>query len=145
MLDLFAGSGSLGIEALSRGAGLCVFVDRDRRACRVITDNLRTLDMQQQAIVVCADAIGVHGQASGPVSKHAPYDLVFADPPYALEIAELVLSRIDTPRLLAGDGVLVVEHTSRAEWPIRSGGLVQTRQERYGDSKISFYHSAVEG
>jgi 16S rRNA (guanine966-N2)-methyltransferase len=145
VLDLFAGSGSLGIEALSRGAELCVFVDRDRRACRVITDNLRTLDMQHQAVVVCADAIGISGQARGAVSERAPYNLVFADPPYALEIAEPLLSRIDTSRLLAGDGLLVVEHTLHAEWPIRVGGLEQARQERYGDSMISFYHFAVEG
>jgi 16S rRNA G966 N2-methylase RsmD len=62
-----------------------------------------------------------------------------------LEIAELLLSRIDTPRLLAGDGLLVVEHTSRTDWPVRLGGLERIRQERYGDSRISFYHFAVEG
>ncbi|HON42055.1 MAG TPA: 16S rRNA (guanine(966)-N(2))-methyltransferase RsmD [Bacillota bacterium] len=145
VLDLFAGSGSLGIEALSRGAAMCVFVERDRGVCRVITDNLRSLDMQQQAVVVCADAVGAIGQAPGAVSEHTPYDLVLADPPYVLEIAELLLSRIDTPRLLAGDGLLVVEHTSRTDWPVRLGGLERIRQERYGDSRISFYHFAVEG
>lgn len=145
VLDLFAGSGSLGIEALSRGAALCIFVERDRRACRVIMDNLRTLDMQQQAAVVCADAIAAVGKARGAVPEHAPYDLIFADPPYSLEIAELLISRIDTPRLLAGDGLLVVEHALRADWPVRLGDLEQIRQERYGDSRVSFYHSAVEG
>ena len=145
VLDLFAGSGSLGIEALSRGAGACVFVERDRHACHVIMDNLRSLDMQQQAVVVCADAIAAIGQASGAVSERAPYDLVFADPPYAMEISEPLLLRIDTPRLLAGDGLLIVEHTLRADWPVRLGGLEQIRQERYGDSSISFYHFAVEG
>lgn len=111
----------------------------------MIMDNLRSLDMQQQAVVVCADAIAAIGQASGAVSERAPYDLVFADPPYAMEISEPLLLRIDTPRLLAGDGLLVVEHTLRADWPVRLGGLEQIRQERYGDSRISFYHSAVEG
>ena len=145
VLDLFAGSGSLGIEALSRGAELCVFVERDRGVCRVIIDNLRTLDMQRQAMVVCADAIAAVGKSRGAVSEHAPYDLVFADPPYVLEIAELLISRIDTSRLLAGDGLLVVEHTLRADWPARLGDLERIRQERYGDSSISFYHFAVEG
>ncbi|HAI86512.1 MAG TPA: 16S rRNA (guanine(966)-N(2))-methyltransferase RsmD [Firmicutes bacterium] len=145
VLDLFAGCGSLGIEALSRGADMCVLVDCDRRACRVITHNLQTLGLEKQALVVCTDAVGSIRQTRGGVSENAPYDLVFADPPYALGIAESLLLHIDNPQLLAGDGVFVVEHSSRADWPARFGRLEQARQERYGDSKISFYQFVAEG
>ncbi len=144
-MDLFAGSGSLGIEALSRGADICVFVDCSGRACRVIKHNLHTLGMEQQAAVVCQDVSSCIRHSRGPLGENAPYDLVFADPPYSLGIAESLLSHIDNPRLLAGNAVLVVEHSSRADWPDRLGRLEQTRQERYGDTILTFYQVVAEG
>lgn len=106
VLDLFAGSGSLGIEALSRGAGEAVFVEASGEAARRITRNLETLRCTERARVVVMDAnMFLRG-------THRPYDLVFADPPYAFErtaeLPEVILGR----GLVAPEGFLLIEHTT---------------------------------
>jgi 16S rRNA (guanine966-N2)-methyltransferase len=129
VLDLFAGSGALGLEALSRGARSATFVESDRVACRTIQENLAKLGFTG-ARVVCADAVWTVRQDS------RVYDVVFVDPPYE-QWAELQPKLAPhLPRVLAPDGVLVVETGSRVEpelpLPIRTS-------RRYGSARLTLF------
>jgi 16S rRNA (guanine966-N2)-methyltransferase len=131
-LDLYAGSGALGIEALSRGLiEHCVFVDFRNNACRSIRANLEAAQFSDNASVVCADAGTAVGRVRGLLS------LVFADPPYADDRAlEPVDSLADK---LEPNAIIVLEHSGRREPPAELGGLPALRSKRYGDSAVTFY------
>jgi 16S rRNA (guanine966-N2)-methyltransferase len=121
VVDLFAGSGAMGIEALSRGAAHATFVERDRRALSSITQNLRDTGFDGQATVVAADALGFSGGAS------EPFDLAICDPPYAFDDWDALLSTL--PSQLA-----VLE----SDRPLRPGpewGVV--RAKRYGSTVVT--------
>lgn len=133
VLDLYAGSGALGIEALSRGAGYCDFVERDAAACAVIKENLRATGFESRANVLCMPVARALGQLSGP------YSLVLADPPYDDPEAESLLARVASSPLVEGGAVLVLEHSSRKEPPTHVGSLSLVNTRRYGDSALSFY------
>lgn len=132
VLDLFAGSGAMGLEALSRGAARCVFVESDRAACRVIEDNLARLRLAG-ALVLCKDAFQALREES---AAHRTYDLVAADPPYeAWDSLEARLGDAVEP-LLAPDGLLVVETAAKVE-PRFPLDLVTSR--RYGSARITLF------
>ncbi len=129
VLDLFAGSGAMGLEALSRGAARVSFVEADRVACRTISQNLEKLGLTG-ARVTCADAIWTLRQET------STYDLVLVDPPYE-RWAELEPKLAEhLPRVLAPDGLLVVETGSRVEpslpLPIRTS-------RRYGSARLTLF------
>jgi len=132
VLDLFAGSGAMGLEALSRGARRCVFVESDRAACRVIQDNLEKLRLTG-ALVLQKDAFQALREERG---AGRTYDLVLVDPPYGswpdLEprLAEAL------PAALAPDGLLVVETSAKVE-PELPLTLVTSR--RYGSARITLF------
>jgi 16S rRNA (guanine966-N2)-methyltransferase len=127
VLDLFAGSGAMGLEALSRGAASCVFVESSRDACRTIGANLDRLRLE--ATVLCRDALGLLA------SEGAAYDLVLCDPPYdhdrAAELGPLLA------RALAPDGLLVYE-TAAAVEPVVEGLRVRTSR-RYGSARLTLF------
>lgn len=125
VLDLFAGSGALGLEALSRGANSAEFVDNDPRSLGVLRDNAAALGAAQRAIVTRADAL----RFVVPLDVHA-YDIAFADPPYASNAAVHLAERwLQSPFA----AIFSVEHRSGTVMP--SGG--DTR--RYGDSSVTLY------
>ena len=132
MLDLFAGSGAMGLEALSRGARRCVFVESDRGACRAIEANLAKLRLTG-ALVLCQDALLALRQER---TAHRSYELVLCDPPYgewpALE------PRLAEPleAVLADDGLVLIETDSRVE-PRLPLDLVTSR--RYGSARLSLF------
>ena len=132
VLDLFAGSGALGLEALSRGASRCVFVERDREACRAIQANLDKLGLTG-AIVVNRDVLAALRDERSRGRRH---DLVLLDPPYeewerySARLAELI------PDVLEEDGAIVVETSARVE-PELSLDLVTSR--RYGSARITVF------
>jgi 16S rRNA (guanine966-N2)-methyltransferase len=134
VLDLFAGSGGLGIEALSRGAEWAEFVERDREAVRVIQANLLSADVAERARVHQAPV------AVALRSVRMPVDLVFADPPYedtpALDGAVQALAR---PGLLQTTSVVVLEQPARAEPPSAVGALPLSSTRRHGRTRISLY------
>jgi len=133
VLDLYAGTGAIGIEALSRGAASCDFVESDPKAQAVIRENLtRTalLDVSKVYPVPVARAL---------TRLQGPYDLVVADPPYEYDRAESELAQVITSGLLADDGTLVVEHSQRKPWPQTLGGRAQLASRRYGDTRVTFY------
>ncbi len=138
VLDLYAGSGALGIEALSRGAESCDFVERDPGACAVIKDNLAATGFGAQGKVVCAPVASALQRLQG-----GPYTLVLADPPYEdRDAAALLLELAASP--LVGEGtVLVLEHSAREEPRGEFGRLSLVSVRRHGDSAVSIYRQEV--
>jgi 16S rRNA (guanine966-N2)-methyltransferase len=133
VLDLYSGTGALGIEALSRGAEHCDFVEADARACDVIRENLRLLDLRGRTKLWPLTVAKALPRLS------SPYDLVVADPPYEYDRAESDLVSVLEQALLAEGGTLVVEHSQRRDWPETLGGLEQLSSRRYGDTRLTFY------
>jgi 16S rRNA (guanine966-N2)-methyltransferase len=129
VLDLFAGSGAFGLEALSRGAASATFVERDRAACRTISENLERLRLTG-ARVVCADAVWTLRQET------RTYDLVLVDPPYEqwVELEGRLAEQL--PRVLAPDGLVVVETSSGTE---PSLPLALRTSRRYGSARLTLF------
>jgi 16S rRNA (guanine966-N2)-methyltransferase len=132
VLDLFAGSGALGLEALSRGAASCVFVERDRDAARVIQANLEKLRLTGATIVARDAASALRDERD----RGRRYDLVLADPPYDEWDAHAGTLAALLPDVLSDDGLAVVETTDRVE-PELPLALVTTR--RYGSARITVF------
>jgi 16S rRNA (guanine(966)-N(2))-methyltransferase RsmD len=131
--DLYAGSGAVGIEALSRGAAHALFVESAPKAARVLRENLATLGVAASAEVVTAP---VAKAVAGTPTQ--PYDVVFADPPYELPDAELaeVLSALVSGGWIAEDGVVVLERSTRTGSPTWASGLTESRSRRYGETTL---------
>ncbi|HEV2224231.1 MAG TPA: 16S rRNA (guanine(966)-N(2))-methyltransferase RsmD [Candidatus Acidoferrales bacterium] len=138
-VDVFAGSGAIGIEALSRGARQVVFIERHGPAAKLIRDNLNSLGAGGEILVL--DAIqGLERLAS----RHALADFIFLDPPYALAADYLhVLDFLDGSHLLAPRGIVIVEHRKKMELPMRLYRLECSRTVEQGDSALSFYRLAM--
>jgi 16S rRNA (guanine966-N2)-methyltransferase len=136
VLDLFAGSGALGIEALSRGAARAEFVEHDRAAVAAIRTNLRTLGFDERAHVSPSDVPRMLGSIP---PRDAPFDLVFIDPPYDAtdERVTALLVALDLPGWLADDAMVTIERPVRHPIVVPSGW--QTGWERaFGDTLLSF-------
>ena len=134
VLDIYAGSGALGIEALSRGAEWCDFVERDPAACAVIRENLRLTGFEGRGDVHCIPAQRVAARLTGP------YTLVLADPPYSDVGAPSVLEQLaSSPLVDAGRTLLVLEHGARLEPAAALGPLSLLNSRRHGDSAVSIY------
>lgn len=132
-LDLFAGSGANGIEALSRGAVRAVFVENNRAACACILQNLEKAKLGDQGALFRTPLPEALARIPGT------FDLVFADPPYHYaHYADLLQALQDYDRL-APQAVVVVEHESRVVLPEVVGALARTREARYGHTTLAFY------
>ena len=131
VLDGFAGTGAIGIEALSRGAAQVTFVEHDPRAWRLIEENLARLPLDaDRYTVVRADLVSGTGGVSGPI------DVVILDPPYAVSPAAALAW---TAGLVAEQGCLVLEHARRTETPAAASPLVKVRVVNSGDSALTIY------
>lgn len=136
-LDLFCGSGSVGLEALSRGASLVVFVDNDSRSIATMKENLKKTGLPDEAVFVRK---GDATQALNALDKKGySFDIVFMDPPYAKGFVEPTLSLIGNTSLLRQDGLVVVEYGLGEEIPQRVGSLQLESFRQYGDSFLSFF------
>lgn len=133
VLDLFAGTGQMGIEALSRGAQSCVFVDRRADACRLVRDNLAVCALTERAQVVCGDAMGYLG------AQRTRFDLIFLDPPYADDTLERALAHITRFDILAPYGIIVAECPSDKELPALDAPYRVHRTYRYGKIKVTVF------
>ncbi len=137
-LDLYAGSGAVGLEARSRGAGVVTCVEHDRRTAALVRENARTLGFNGVDVVTST----VSRALMHP--PRAPYDLVFLDPPYALETDEVVadLSSLRENGWLTGGALVVVERSSRGAplmWP---EGFERDRERKYGETMLWYGHAA---
>jgi len=133
VLDLFAGTGQMGIEALSRGAKSCVFVDRRRDACQLVGDNLAVCGFTAQGQVVCADAMGYLN------ALRTQFDLIFLDPPYADDTLERAIAHIARFDILAPYGIIVAECPADKALPSLSAPYRVHREYRYGKIKVTVY------
>ena len=139
VLDLFAGAGSLGIEALSRGAQTVTFVERDRRTLECIRGNLEKTRLSSQAELLCQDVF----TALARTLSARRFDLVFADPPYtSAEQREDYAGRLITnaylPAVLSPGGLFVLEKSPRHPLPAEIRGWEIVRQKRYGTTEVIF-------
>jgi 16S rRNA (guanine(966)-N(2))-methyltransferase RsmD len=133
VLDGFAGTGGVGLEALSRGAAHVTFVERDARALAVLRQNIEHCDARDRTTVLRADFIGVSRRAG----IGETFDLVFVDPPYDTGDLEAVL--VEAAVLAAPGALIVLEHSRRVRPPDRAPGVGPTRTVTAGDSALSFY------
>jgi 16S rRNA (guanine(966)-N(2))-methyltransferase RsmD len=131
-LDLFAGAGGIGIEALSRGAARVTFVDASRDSLQTIKRNIEAMDFSDHAEVVLAKAEAFLKKPTGP------YDIIFLDPPYADELAPL-LALISECGLVKPNAIVIAEHFKKQPSPEQAGALVLSRQAKYGDTVLAFY------
>jgi 16S rRNA (guanine966-N2)-methyltransferase len=136
LLDLCAGTGAIGIEAVSRGAGFVAFVDKSRRACALVEENLDLLEIPEpQTEVFCMAAENfVHRE------QKKPWDIVFFDPPYKTDYLIFLREFAENAEnLLSEDGVLIVEHHAKNALPDAIYDLRRWRILRQGETNLSFY------
>jgi len=136
-LDLFAGTGALGIEALSRDVGWVDFVDQNSKCCLVIKQNLTKTGFIDKAHVYCC-----------PVMKaisflEESYDMVFVDPPYADNCLSTIIPALSGSKLISADSVILVSHASRNILEKQYGSLSRIKEKRYGNTGISIYQKEV--
>ena len=135
VLDLYAGTGALGIEALSRGALAADFVEAQHRRCQDIRESLREMGLADRSRVFRARV----ERALDRVAEE--YDLVLIDPPYDLDPWESLMGRLCEGRLLKEGAIVVAEHGRRRELAEVYGRLVRSKSRRYGDTSISIYRA----
>ncbi len=136
VLDLFAGTGSLGFEALSRGAQYACFVDSSPKAFSSIQRNAITLNMNDQCAIYKSTMFSaVHTL----MQENRQFDWIFADPPYHKAMAQKTLKTLSKTTLLKPDGTCIIEHDKRQDMPSDLASLIQYDQRIYGDTAISFY------
>jgi 16S rRNA (guanine(966)-N(2))-methyltransferase RsmD len=133
VLDLYAGTGALALDALSRGAERATLVESGRDALAAIRANVASLDLAARACVVATSV----ERAAAAIADDAPFDLVFADPPYA-DLADAALAIAALASTFARDVTLVLEHASK-DAPPEIAGMILDTSRRHGDTQISFY------
>lgn len=138
VLDLFAGTGQLGIEALSRGAEKCVFVDQSREAVKVVQENLRITGFEEKSRVVQGDSVSFLG------SCREKFGLCFLDPPYASDLLERALLRLAEIDIMAENGIIVCESALDKVLPQLPGPYEMGRDYRYGKIKLTLYHRRID-
>lgn len=135
-LDLFGGTGGIGIEALSRGAKHVVFVDTDIKSIKVLKGNLEHLNIKDNVEVY-------NTEYSAAISKlyncKKEFDIIFIDPPYSVGLAQNALKEIDEYPILSPSGLIIVEHDTKDDMPSSLGKLYMYRSKQYGNTTLSFY------
>ncbi len=141
VLDLYAGTGALGMESLSRGAPQAVFVEKDAPALAALHRNLRETRMEDRSDVIAADVRVALRRMAAQSDKFGPFSWVFLDPPYVRE-TEGLLGELCGSDLLSACAVVVVEHDRRHRPAERVGCLFLTDRREYGDTELSFYRAS---
>ncbi|MEQ2443403.1 16S rRNA (guanine(966)-N(2))-methyltransferase RsmD [Pseudoflavonifractor intestinihominis] len=137
VLDLFGGTGQLGIEALSRGAERCTFVDLRKEAAAVIRENVKTCGFEAQARVIQGDSMAFL------TSCREKFDLVFLDPPYASGLLDKALEAISKIDIMSENGIIVCESAAEQVLPALSAPYEKGREYRYGKIKVTLYRRTV--
>jgi len=138
-LDLYAGTGALGIEALSRDAERVDFVEHDPRCCAIIKQNLQKVGFSQKAHVYCCSAT----KALNFLKEK--YDIVFMDPPYSDRSINQTAEQLAASPLINGESLVVISHASRAPLLDSYDGLARIKEKKYGDTCISIYQKHTPG
>ena len=133
MLDLFGGTGQLGIEALSRGATSAVFVDASETACKLIHENLKRTKLESQAKVVRGDYLDYLKRCTDK------FDIIFLDPPYAEVFLENSLNCITEIDILQSNGIIVTERPLDKDIPVVFAGFTRSKDYKYGNTLLAVY------
>lgn len=134
VLDAFAGTGAMGLEALSRGAREAVFCEQSSAAVKVLRSNIERADEGGQSILLRGDLVNL--LASGRVQ--GPFDIIFLDPPYRAGLYEVVLDRINDGHFLAKDGLIVAESAKKALFSVNDKVFLVYKRKSYGDTTITY-------
>lgn len=140
VLDMFAGSGALGIEALSRGAKSAVFCDTDRQAVSVVKANLKKLGFEDRARVFQGDAISLASSMQGQ-----GFDIVLLDPPYKTPLASRAIAALDENSLLNDGALIICEHSGDNPPALPKRGFTARAPKKYGDSFVTLITYSKEG
>jgi len=132
-LDLYCGSGAIGLEFLSRGAERCIFVDISQNSINLAKENARQMDMLNRSSFYTMSASDFLKNIRDYI-----FDFIFIDPPYKENISKSILTLIG-PDILKENGILTVEHSKRMEYPDTIGRLYLIRNRKFGDTILSFY------
>jgi len=138
-LDLYAGSGNIGIEAFSRGAESVAFVDVNPACAKTISANLAHCGLSPKPPRIVLLNMGISRAMEYFRRRNMHFDIIFLDPPYHLGLVEKTLQRISACGILSTDGEVIAEHDVRENAPARAGTLLMARQRRYGTTLLSFY------
>ena len=139
-LDLFAGAGGVGLEALSRGAARAVLVERDPDAAKALRRNVAALRVDRQTLVLPMDT----GRALNRLAAAGErFDLVFLDPPYGAGLVEDTLLRLGTGACITLDAVVVAQHFTKHAPPERIGALAAYRTRRFGETTLTFFRAGA--
>lgn len=132
-LDLYAGIGSVGLEALSRGASRVVFVEKKHSCLNIIKENINICNWEQKTKIIPADVLSL-------ILKEQ-FDIIFSGPPYKLNLNLKTIEMIEKNNLLAPQGIIICQHHIKEELPqeIGNGAFILFRQEKYGKTILSFY------
>jgi 16S rRNA (guanine966-N2)-methyltransferase len=141
VLDLFAGTGSFGIEALSRGASSAVFIDKGTRAIKALQRNISACSLEKRCTVVRRDVL--RGLSFLKPIGHG-FDLVFVDPPYDCGLVEPTLHLLGRAECMAEEGLVVVEHSLVETLPERTGGFRRIDQRQHGKTLVSFIECVMK-
>lgn len=133
VIDLFAGSGGLGLEALSRGAKRAYFVDKDRRSIALVRDNVKHCGVEDQSVIMCSD----HASAINRIHEKA--DIVFLDPPYNAGLMTDCIKLLSASGTVPEGGLLIAEHSRDEVLPEQIAGFVMIKEKRYGKTIVSVY------
>lgn len=135
VLDLFAGTGSLGIECLSRGASKCVFVDVSKESIKIVNSNIKKARVENESVVINAD----FKEAIKRLEGKEKFDVIFMDPPYYKDMFVKALESVDNANLLDEDGIIMIEHDTKDSFPETIGRLIQSKSKKYGNTTLTFY------
>ena len=139
VLDLFAGTGQLGIEAISRGAKNAVFVDAEETACRLIRENLRKARMEQEGTVIRSDYLAYLSTCRDA------FDIIFLDPPYAEVFLENAIKKITEIDILQSGGIIITERPFGKDLPWDFPGFVRSKDYKYGKTLLALYRKNQAG
>ena len=135
VLDLFAGSGGLGIEAISNGANLCYFIDNNGEVIKVLNRNITNLKIKDKSKILQSDWKKFLNESA---NKKLKFDLIFVDPPYDYDVYEKILDKVSSLNLLNDDGLIILEHAN-LKLKDKYNNLTLYKQKKYGNKSVNIY------
>lgn len=135
VLDLFAGSGQLGIEAISNGASLCYFIDNNKEVINILNKNINNLNIKKQSKVILSDWKKSLNEFS---NQNIKFDIIFVDPPYDYEVYEKILEKVSSLNLLNENGIIILEHAN-LKLKETYNNLTLYKTKKYGSKSVNIY------
>ena len=135
VLDLFAGSGQLGIESISNGANTCYFIDNNKEVIKILNQNISNLNIKSNSKVILSDWKKALNDFS---NQNIKFDLIFVDPPYDYDVYEKILEKVSTLNLLHENGLIILEH-SNLKLKETYNNLILYKQKKYGNKSVNIY------